>query len=514
MALVVADRVQETTTTTGTGTYTLAGAKDGFQSFAAVGDGNTTYYACTDGTDYEVGIGTYTASGTTLARTTIIESSNSDAAVSWSAGDKDIFVTLPASKATVLDASGDLTLTGASYDVTWDKSLNTLKFADNAKAFFGLGSDLQIFHDGSNSYIQDQATGDLIIKARDLRLKNGNNEDYITCIGDGAVTLFHNDAAKLATTSTGVDVVSGDIRFGGSADEKVGVASSRTFLTGNLGSQLRAGNNTKVAATTSGVELTGATVQDGDFTFTGASYNVVWDKSDNALEFADNAKAIFGGDTDGAIYSDGNNFIIDGTTTGIYQTLIQGTKGVKLRNNGGSGGYADGLIVDGAAAASTRVRAQYGTTTRLETTSTGIDVTGNITVSGTVDGRDIATNIPSSLGTAGQVLTVNAGATAGEWASVPSASLAQEEFTATSGQTVFTVTDGISDADNVSVYINGVKLFSTDVTISASANTVTLGSGAATGDLVTVTEITGSSGGGGGGITTGKAIAMAIVFGG
>ena len=98
MALVVADRVQETTTTTGTGTYTLAGAKDGFQSFAAIGNSNTTYYACTDGTDYEVGIGTFTLSGTTLARTTIIESSNSDAAVNWGAGSKDIFVTSPADK--------------------------------------------------------------------------------------------------------------------------------------------------------------------------------------------------------------------------------------------------------------------------------------------------------------------------------------------------------------------------------------------------------------------------------
>ena len=98
MALIVADRVQETTTTTGTGTYTLAGAKDGYQSFAAVGDGNTCYYAITDGTDWETGIGTFTLSGTTLARTTIIESSNSDAAVSWSAGSKDIFVTSPADK--------------------------------------------------------------------------------------------------------------------------------------------------------------------------------------------------------------------------------------------------------------------------------------------------------------------------------------------------------------------------------------------------------------------------------
>ena len=75
MALVVKDRVKETTSTTGTGTLTLAGAVGGFDSFAEIGDGNTTYYSCTDGTDFEVGIGTYTASGTTLSRDTILESS-------------------------------------------------------------------------------------------------------------------------------------------------------------------------------------------------------------------------------------------------------------------------------------------------------------------------------------------------------------------------------------------------------------------------------------------------------
>ena len=75
MALVIKDRVKETTSTTGTGTLTLAGAVGGFDSFAEVGDGNTTYYSCTDGTDFEVGIGTYTASGTTLSRDTVLESS-------------------------------------------------------------------------------------------------------------------------------------------------------------------------------------------------------------------------------------------------------------------------------------------------------------------------------------------------------------------------------------------------------------------------------------------------------
>tara|TARA_Y100000114_G_C11488328_1_gene198659 strand:- start:74 stop:454 length:381 start_codon:yes stop_codon:yes gene_type:complete len=107
MALVLRDRVKETSTTTGTGTYTLAGAVTGFEAFSSVGNGNTTYYACTDGTDFEVGIGTYTASGTTLARTTILQSSNSDSAVDWGAGTKTLFCTLPAEKMIFQDASGN-----------------------------------------------------------------------------------------------------------------------------------------------------------------------------------------------------------------------------------------------------------------------------------------------------------------------------------------------------------------------------------------------------------------------
>ena len=105
MALVLKDRLKETTTTTGTGTYTLAGAVTGFEAFSQVGNGNTTYYCCTDGTDFEIGIGTYTSSGTTLARTTIPQSSNSDNAVSWSSGTRTVFCTLPAEKMIFNDAS-------------------------------------------------------------------------------------------------------------------------------------------------------------------------------------------------------------------------------------------------------------------------------------------------------------------------------------------------------------------------------------------------------------------------
>ena len=105
MALVVKDRVQETSTTTGTGTFTLAGAVSGFQSFSAIGNGNTTYYAIVLGSEWEVGLGTYTSSGTTLSRDTILESSNGGTAVNFSAGTKNVFVTYPAEEAVYQDAT-------------------------------------------------------------------------------------------------------------------------------------------------------------------------------------------------------------------------------------------------------------------------------------------------------------------------------------------------------------------------------------------------------------------------
>lgn len=100
MPLVVKDRVRETTTTTGTVTVTLAGAVTGFQSFSAIGNGNTTFYTIAgQGTsEWEVGVGTYTSSGTTLSRDSVLASSNSGSKVNFSAGTKDVFVTYPAGR--------------------------------------------------------------------------------------------------------------------------------------------------------------------------------------------------------------------------------------------------------------------------------------------------------------------------------------------------------------------------------------------------------------------------------
>jgi hypothetical protein len=128
MAFVVNDRVQEFTSTTGTGTLTLTGSPDGFETFSsAVGDGNTTYYTISSNTtEFEVGIGTVGAG--TLSRDTVISSSNSDALVNFSAGTKNVFVTLPASKTILLNDSGTVDLTGNldlnSNDITGTGNIN------------------------------------------------------------------------------------------------------------------------------------------------------------------------------------------------------------------------------------------------------------------------------------------------------------------------------------------------------------------------------------------------------
>jgi hypothetical protein len=122
MALVVFDRVQETTATTGTGTITLAGAVVGFQSFAVVGDGNTTYYCIVNGDNWEVGIGTYSTTGPTLARTTVLSNYLGTTVAINLSGSSNVFVTYPSEKSVNLNAAGNVTPLGTISSGTWQGS--------------------------------------------------------------------------------------------------------------------------------------------------------------------------------------------------------------------------------------------------------------------------------------------------------------------------------------------------------------------------------------------------------
>ena len=211
MALVLNDRVKETTTTTGTGTVNLGGAETGFETFVAgVGDGNTTYYCITAGAEFEVGLGTVTdASPDTLSRTTILSSSNSDSAVDFSAGTKDVFCTLPASKAVFEDASSNVTLPGtldvdggitvdnitidgteidlSSGDLTLDAAGDIILDADGGDITFkDAGTEIGHLSNSSSDFIISSAVND-----KDLKFQGVDNNSVIT-----ALTLDMSEAGN------------------------------------------------------------------------------------------------------------------------------------------------------------------------------------------------------------------------------------------------------------------------------------------------------------------------------
>ena len=188
MALVLDDRVKETSTTTGTGTLNLSGAVSGFQTFVAgVGDGNTTYYAIVnrDESEWETGVGTVTdASTDTLARTTVIASSNSDSAVDFSAGTKDVFATLPASKAVYEDASADVTLPD-----------DLILGSDSAVLKFGADSDTTLTHtDGTGLTLN--STNKLLFRDTGL---------YVYSSTDGQLDLVADTEIQIAATTIDIN---------------------------------------------------------------------------------------------------------------------------------------------------------------------------------------------------------------------------------------------------------------------------------------------------------------------
>ena len=186
MALVVKDRVKETTATTGDGTLTLAGAVTGFQSFSsALSNGDTTYYAIFESSTgaFEVGLGTFTASGTTLSRDTVFSSSNSGSKISLTAGNADVFITQPATKAAYFDGSGDLTL---NQDPTSNLQAATKQYVDTiAAAGVHYHDPVRVEKEGNLSATYDNGTNGVGATLT-------NNSTQAALVIDG-VTMVVND---------------------------------------------------------------------------------------------------------------------------------------------------------------------------------------------------------------------------------------------------------------------------------------------------------------------------------
>jgi hypothetical protein len=199
MALVVKDRVQETTTTTGTGTITLAGAVTGFQSFSVIGNANTTYYTIAAGSQWEVGIGTYTASGTTLSRDTVLESSNAGSLVDFSAGTKSVFVTYPAEKSLYLDASNNAIGLGTVATTT------TLTNATGLPLTTGVTGTLPVTNGGTGVATLTTAYGVLAAGTTATgalqNIGTGTAAQVLTSNGAGALPTFQTASSGVTITN-------------------------------------------------------------------------------------------------------------------------------------------------------------------------------------------------------------------------------------------------------------------------------------------------------------------------
>jgi hypothetical protein len=236
MALVLKDRVKESTTTTGTGTLTLLGAPTGYQAFSAIGDGNTCYYAISSlgQADWEVGLGTYTASGTTLSRDTILSSSAAGAAVNFPAGVKDVYVVYPAEKAVYEQETGETILNNGPITV----------IGDNVTSYTSFGASLGEFYANQPTFAQlyvqnlnsDQNASTDIVAYSDIGDGTNNFIDMGICssnYSEAAFPIFtpnvgylYNDGGDLLVGSATNNVVI----FAGGVDANNAVVTFGTDL--------------------------------------------------------------------------------------------------------------------------------------------------------------------------------------------------------------------------------------------------------------------------------------------
>ena len=274
----------------------------------------------------------------------------------------------------------------ASPTFTGTVTADGLSLSDNDKATFGAGDDLEIYHDGSHSFISDQGTGSLRLLAQNFVLANPTNtEAMLVAFPNGSVDLYYDNAEKLTTTSTGINVT-GTVTADGLSISKNGTdhiavidtssGQVTNLSTGNTVGYISVDPSNTVADSKFAVYVDGNEYLEVNPTGIDVTGTVTAD----GLSLGDNEKAIFGTGNDLSIYHNGAQSIIEDQGTGGL--LIKGSTNLQLRSS------ADEVYIN--CVENAQVSLKYNNNTKLDTTATGIDVTGTVTM----DGLTVADNTP------------------------------------------------------------------------------------------------------------------------
>jgi hypothetical protein len=351
MALILANRVQQTGTANTTVSFTLSGSVTGFQSFAAVGNGNTTFYAATDASgNWEAGLGTYATAGPTLTRTTVYASSNSGSAVTFS-GTVNVFVTYPSSRSVNLDASGNVSPLGTIASGTWNGSTIPVAYGGTGVTASS-GASSVVLRDANqnvvfNNFIQGTATttaaaGTTVLTVASARaqiLVGSTTQTYqlpdATTLALGQSFIFVNASSGDMTIQNNALATIDVVPSGGAA--QLGAVSIATvagtwgiysFLPGsyNFNNTTATFNNATISsAVWNGTTIASGYGGTGLTTFTGAN-NALYSTSASAL--AAGTLPVAAGGTNLTTYATGD--IIYASATNTLSKLAAGTNGYVL----------------------------------------------------------------------------------------------------------------------------------------------------------------------------------------
>ena len=368
MAFAVADRVRETTTTTGTGTLDLAGAVSGFRTFVSgIGDGNVTYYAIVHRTaaEFEIGIGTVTdASTDTLSRTTVLSSSNSNSAVSFSAGTKDVFCTQPASKAVFEDNNADVTLPD-----------DLILGSDSAVLKFGADSDTTLTHTDGTGLTLNSTNKLTFGDAASFVQQSSNGVLRI----DGEATIDLN-ASTAVTVSNDLKLDSDSAVLGFGADNDITLthaADTGLTLNGTFAA-------TSVTAN-SGVVVDNITIDGTEIDL--SSGDLTLDVAGDIILDADGANVTV---------KDGGTTTLDIVSNGTTDVTLDAPGDIILDADGGDVFFKDGGTTFGSATnTSGNLIIKSGTTTALTFSGADVTIAGDLTISG--DDLTMGTNTAGHL---------------------------------------------------------------------------------------------------------------------